>query len=51
MILGRIVITLGVVSHTGPSLLADVANQTTLTDELPQMLTRLRKSRARHDPS
>lgn len=38
------------VSHAGSRLLADVADQTTLTAELAQALAGLRKPRARHDP-
>ena len=40
----------GVVSHAGSRLLADVADQTTLTGQLSQTLAGLRKPRARHDP-
>jgi Transposase DDE domain group 1 len=40
----------GVVSHAGSRLLADVADRTTLTGELSQVLDRLRPARARHDP-
>jgi hypothetical protein len=39
----------GVVSHAGSRLLADVG-RTTLTAQLAEGLTRLRKPRARHDP-
>ena len=39
----------GVVSHAGSRLLADVADQTTLTGQLSQTLAGLRKPRARHD--
>jgi hypothetical protein len=40
----------GVVSHAGSRLLADVGDRTTLTAQLGEGLTRLRKPRARHDP-
>ncbi len=40
----------GVVSHAGSRLLADVADRTTLTGELSQVLAGLCKPRARHDP-
>ena len=40
----------GVVSHAGSRLLADVADRTTLTAELGEVLGGLRKTRARHDP-
>ena len=40
----------GVVSHAGSRLLADVADQTTLTGQLSQTLAGLRKPRARNDP-
>jgi hypothetical protein len=40
----------GVVSHAGSRLLADVADRTTLTGELSQVLDGLRPARARHDP-
>ena len=40
----------GVVSHAGSRLLADVADRTTLTAELGEVLGGLRKARARHDP-
>ncbi len=40
----------GVVSHAGSRLLADVADKTTLTDQLSVVLDGLRKPRARHDP-
>ena len=40
----------GVVSHAGSRLLADVADQTTLTALLGEALAVLRKPRARHDP-
>jgi hypothetical protein len=40
----------GVVSHAGSRLLADVADRTTLTGELSQVLAWLCKPRARHDP-
>jgi hypothetical protein len=40
----------GVVSHAGSRLLADVADRTTLTGELAEVLAVLRKPRARHDP-
>lgn len=40
----------GVVSHAGSRLLADVADQTTLTGGLAQALAGLRKPRAVHDP-
>jgi hypothetical protein len=39
-----------VVSHAGSRLLADVADQTTLTAQLAEALAGLRKPRARHDP-
>jgi hypothetical protein len=39
-----------VVSHAGSRLLADVADRTTLTAELNEVLAGLRKPRARHDP-
>jgi hypothetical protein len=39
-----------VVSHAGSRLLADVADRSTLTAELSEALTGLRKPRARHDP-
>jgi hypothetical protein len=39
-----------VVSHAGSRLLADVADQTTLTAQLGVALVGLRKLRARHDP-
>src|SRR4051794_19951739 len=41
---------MGVVSHAGSRLLADLADRTTLTGELSLALTELRKPRARHDP-
>ena len=40
----------GVVSHAGSRLLADVADRTTLTGGLAQVLAGLRRPRARHDP-
>lgn len=40
----------GVVSHVGSRLLADVADRTTLTAELSQVLVGLARPRARHDP-
>ena len=40
----------GVVSHAGSRLLADVADRTTLTGQLAEVLAGLRKPRARHDP-
>ena len=40
----------GVVSHAGSRLLADLADQATLTAELAEGLVMLRKPRARHDP-
>ena len=40
----------GVVSHVGSRLLADVADRTTLTGELSEVLGGLRRPRARHDP-
>jgi hypothetical protein len=40
----------GVVSHAGTRLLADLADATTLTSELSEVLTGLRRPRARHDP-
>jgi hypothetical protein len=40
----------GVVSHAGSRLLADVADRTTLTAKLSEVLAGLRKPRARHDP-
>jgi Transposase DDE domain group 1 len=40
----------GVVSHAGSRLLADVADRTTLTEQLSLALDGLRKPRARHDP-
>jgi hypothetical protein len=40
----------GVVSHAGSRLLADVADRTTLTAELSEAAAGLRKPRARHDP-
>ena len=40
----------GVVSHVGSRLLADVADRTTLTAELTEVLAGLRKPRTRHDP-
>ncbi|MGI5133186.1 IS1380 family transposase [Pseudonocardia sp. CA-107938] len=49
----RIIVTAdgaGVVSHVGSRLLADVADRTTLTGELSQAMTGLRRARARHDP-
>lgn len=39
----------GVVSHAGSRLLADLADQTTLTGELPLALAELHKPGARHD--
>jgi Transposase DDE domain group 1 len=41
----------GVVSHAGSRLLADVADRTTLTGELAEALAGLRRPRARHDPA
>ena len=40
----------GVVSHAGSRLLADIADRTTLTGQLAEALAGLRKPRARHDP-
>jgi Transposase DDE domain group 1 len=40
----------GVASHAGSRLLADVADRTTLTAQLSEVLGGLRKPRARHDP-
>ena len=40
----------GVVSHAGTRLLADLADQTTLTGELSEALNGLRGGRSRHDP-
>jgi len=40
----------GVVSHAGSRLLADVADRTTLTGQLSEVLAGLRRPRARHDP-
>jgi DDE family transposase len=40
----------GVVSHAGSRLLADIADRTTLTEQLSLALDGLRKPRARHDP-
>jgi hypothetical protein len=40
----------GVVSHAGSRLLADVADRTTLTAQLSEVLGGLCKPRARHDP-
>ncbi|AEA28871.1 transposase IS4 family protein (plasmid) [Pseudonocardia dioxanivorans CB1190] len=40
----------GVVSHVGSRLLADVADRTTLTGELSEVLAGLRRPRTRHDP-
>jgi hypothetical protein len=40
----------GVVSHAGSRLLADIADRTTLTAQLSEALSGLRKPRARHDP-
>ena len=40
----------GVVSHVGSRLLADVADKTTLTNELSQSLAGIRRPKARHDP-
>ena len=40
----------GVVSHAGSRLLADVADRTTLTGQLGEALAGLRRPRARHDP-
>ena len=40
----------GVASHVGSRLLADVADRTTLTGELSEVLQGLRRRRARHDP-
>jgi hypothetical protein len=40
----------GVVSHAGSRLLADVADRTTLTGELSEVLGGLRRPRTRHDP-
>jgi Transposase DDE domain group 1 len=40
----------GVVSHAGSRLLADVADRTTLTAQLTEAMGGLRKARARHDP-
>jgi hypothetical protein len=40
----------GVVSHAGSRLLADLADATTLTNELSQVLAGLRRPRTRHDP-
>lgn len=41
---------IGVVSHVGSRLLADLADRTTLTGQLTEALGGLRKPRARHDP-
>lgn len=38
------------VSYAGSRLLADVADRTTLTDELSEVLGGLRRPRARHEP-
>ncbi|MEJ3656617.1 transposase [Actinomycetes bacterium KLBMP 9759] len=40
----------GVVSHAGSRLLADVADRTTLTGQLSEVLCELRRPQARHDP-
>ena len=40
----------GVVSHAGSRLLADLADATTLTSELSDVLAGLRRPRTRHDP-
>lgn len=40
----------GVVSHAGSRLVADVADRTTLTGEFSEALAVLRQPRARHDP-
>jgi hypothetical protein len=40
----------GVVSHVGSRLVADVADRATLTGELSAVLAPLRKPRTRHDP-
>ena len=40
----------GVVPHVGSRLLADVADRTTLTADLSQVLGGLRRPRTRHDP-
>jgi hypothetical protein len=40
----------GVVSHAGSRLLADLADRTTLTGQLPTALAGLRRPRAAHDP-
>jgi hypothetical protein len=40
----------GVVSHAGSRLLADLADRSTLTGELSEVLAALRRPRARHDP-
>ncbi len=40
----------GLVSHVGSRLLADVADRTTLSAELSQVLSGLRRPRTRHDP-
>ena len=40
----------GVVSHAGSRLLADVADRTTLTAQLGEVLAGLRRRRPRHDP-
>ncbi|MEU6701762.1 transposase [Pseudonocardia sp. NPDC046786] len=49
----KIIVTadgVGVVSHAGSRLLADVADRTTLTAELSQALDALRRPGIRHDP-
>jgi hypothetical protein len=40
----------GVVSHAGSRLLADVADRTTVTGELSEVLAAVRRPRSRHDP-
>ncbi|WP_434056939.1 IS1380 family transposase [Pseudonocardia lacus] len=40
----------GIVSHAGSRLLADLADATTLTSELSEVLVGLRRPRTRHDP-
>ena len=40
----------GIVSHAGSRLLADLADSTTLTGEVSQVLAGLSRPRTRHDP-
>jgi hypothetical protein len=40
----------GVVSHAGSRLLADLADATTLTSDLSDVLAKLRRPRTRQDP-